>query len=143
MDEPDTKRSTIMIVATEQEKLSNRLTTLEARAAGLRPAAAAPDAPHRVGLELREIEREHAALLFEYVKAHVREILERGPGHFAPGDDVPGVNRHEPLCLAREKVGAAISARLARLIADETDGLALPPVHEAENIATTITEGVQ
>src|SRR5438132_1118241 len=116
-----------MQVATEVAQLAQRLVTLELRAAGLRaPVATSPwvapplarwqTAPDN-GAELRQLEREHGALLFEHAKVLLRDVLTSGP-HVGAAlvDGLPTpptfVTADDPLGSAAARVGVALAEQL-------------------------------
>src|SRR5437588_8295784 len=124
-----------MRVATEVEHLAQQLVMFEVRAAGLRPIRAPIDG----GSELRLVEQQHGALLFEWAKAAVRARLEgRGTTEALRAGAGPS---WEPLATRRARVQGAVRQQCAVWAADTAAGRALPPAHDAVTVATALFEG--
>jgi len=127
--------------ATEAQTLMQQLTMREARA----PALRALRAPVDNGAELRLVVQQHEALLFELVKAVLRERLggptsrDWGDACAAASDQFDG--SADPLVVRRMRVEIQTFKRCALWDQDEAAGRALPPVYDAVKFATIILEG--
>jgi len=134
-----------MQVATEAERLSQQLTMLEVRA----PALRAIRAPVDNGAELRLVVQQHGALLFEWLTVALRDRLT-GPrvpitdaqrAAAAGQASLEAMARQDRLTQDRRIVEYGALRRFAAWDQDEAAGVALPPVHDAPQVATILFDG--